>query len=801
MRRWAGLTTALAVAAVGAAGCAAGPRIPTGPAPGMATPAYPVVPRPASIRAAADSFAPTRATAMVLPDGVDPRVRAAAGRLAARLRRVWDLPLPVRSESEADGAVSAGAAPAIHLGLDPGVTGEEAYRLVVGGDGVAITASGPAGLFYGLQTLDQLVPEVAPSHGGAGGGRSMAGVVIQDAPRFPYRGLHLDVGRHFFGVPFLKEYLDAMAAYKLNTFHWHLTEDQGWRLEIRGYPRLTEVGGCRDETMVARNFDPYVGDGERYCGWYTQAEAREIVAYARERFITVIPEIEMPGHSVAALAAYPELACTPGPFQVRTTWGVSEDIYCPGEATFSFLEDVLTQVMDIFPGPYIHIGGDEAPKARWEASDLAQRVIEREGLADEHQLQSWFIGRIERFLNDHGRRLIGWDEILEGGLPPEATVMSWRGTAGGIEAAEQGHDVVMTPNSHLYLDYYQADPDHEPLAGGGFIPLERVYSYEPVPEELSADAARHVLGAQGNVWTEYMPTGDRVEYMAYPRALALAEVVWSPASARDWDGFLARLPRQLQRLQGLNVNYRMPDVMGIGTDRLTLGDEVTVQLRAPVPGSVIRYTLDGRAPTPESPAYTAPLTVRVDSGAVTVAARVYAGDRDGDVLRSTYRRTTLAPALDLPADALEAGVLRERMDGGFRSVAQLDRVAPVDRAVASAIAIPESLVADSVDASFGLRFTGYLRVPEGAVYTFHLSSDDGSAVFIDHARVVDNDGLHGMVERTGQVALAPGLHRFELRFFEAGGGQGLELKVGVGAAAPGPVPADWLCHYPRALTP
>jgi len=319
--------------------------------------------------------------------------------------------------------------------------------------------------------------------------------------------------------------------------------------------------------MVGRNFDPFVGDGERYCGFYTKDEVREVVAYAAERFVTVIPEIEMPGHSLAALAAYPTLSCGGGPFEVGTRWGVYEDIYCPSEATFAFLEDVLDEVLELFPSEYIHIGGDEAPKSTWEASALAQSVIRREGLENEDELQSHFIRRIEGFLNARGRKLIGWDEILDGGLAPDATVMSWRGMVGGIAAARQGHDVIMTPTSHVYFDFYQGDRANEPLAIGGFSPLEHVYTFEPVPDELTAEEATHVLGGQANVWTEYMATTDHVEYMAYPRAIALAEVLWSPQDLRDWSSFVARLPKELEHLDRLGVNYRSPDLTGLERDQ------------------------------------------------------------------------------------------------------------------------------------------------------------------------------------------------------------------------------------------
>ncbi len=436
----------------------------------------------------------------------------------------------------------------------------EGYRLNVTSDAVTVEAKTPAGLFYGLQTLTQLL------FGDHTSGWSVPVVQIVDAPRFAYRGMHLDVGRHFFPVAFVKKYIDLLAMYKMNKFHWHLTEDQGWRIEIKKYPKLTEIGAYRQETVMGKNFErfdrPYVGDGKPHGGFYTQAEVREVVAYARARYIDVIPEIEMPGHATAALAAYPEFACTDGPFDVPTTWGIFEDVFCPKEETFQFLEDVLTEVIALFPSQYIHIGGDEVPKVRWQESEVAQEVISREGLADEDELQSYFIKRIESFLQAQGRRLIGWDEILEGGLAPDATVMSWRGMEGGIEAARQGHDVIMTPTSHCYFDYYQADPEQEPLAIRGLTPLEKVYSFEPVPEMLSAEDAEHILGAQGNVWTEYMATTDYVEYMVFPRMLALSEVVWSPPDLRNWEGFVQRLPDHLRHLDALGVNYRQPEVVG-----------------------------------------------------------------------------------------------------------------------------------------------------------------------------------------------------------------------------------------------
>ncbi len=672
----------------------------------------------------------------------------------------------------------------IRVSVVPGdsVYGRESYRLTVEATGVAVRAPGTAGRFYALVTLQQLV-DASPG--------AVPAITIDDAPRFPWRGLHLDVGRHFQPASFVMRYIDLMARFKLNTFHWHLTEDQGWRVPIAKYPRLTEVGGCRSETMLEKNFSPYVGDGVAHCGAYTKAEIREVVAYAAARQVTVVPEIEMPGHAVAALAAYPELACTPGPFSVRTTWGVDDNILCPSERTFAFLEDVLTEVMELFPSRYIHIGGDEAPKVRWRESALAQEVIRREGLKDEHELQSWFIRRIEAFLNRHGRRLVGWDEILEGGLAPNATVMSWRGTAGGIAAARAGRDVVMTPNSHLYLDYYQGDPRFEPLAIGGLLPLERVYSYEPIPEELGPAEATHILGAQGNVWTEYLKTPAAVEYMAYPRAIALAEVAWSPRASRDWAGFSARLPHALRALDRSGVNYRLPHVSGLEADVLTLEPVARVTLDVPLAGAAIHYTLDGSDPTRASPRYSGPIEVPVSAEGTRVTARAFTPEgRTSPPRAAMFRRTSYREAERLEVAALATGLSYEYHEARVRSVRGLDSLAPLRRGTVDRVARR----GDERAELFGIRFTGFLVVPEDALYEFSLTSDDGSTMEVGGQVVVDNDGFHGADERTGMVALRAGAHPVTIRFFQGEGGVALDLRVRRAGGAWGIVPSDWWRH-------
>jgi hexosaminidase len=441
--------------------------------------------------------------------------------------------------------------------------GAEGYHLEVAPGRVTLRAPELAGLFYGVQTIRQLLPaDIFREAKATGVTWSMPAVVIEDQPRFRWRGGHLDVSRHFMPKEFVKKYIDLLALHKMNSFHWHLTEDQGWRIEIRKYPRLTEVGAWRKETLVGRyESDPLkrVFDGRRHGGFYTQEDVREIVAYAAARHVNVVPEIEMPGHVQAAIAAYPWLGVTGDSLDVWTLWGVSENILNPTDSTVAFMQDVLTEVLELFPGRFIHVGGDEAPKTQWKASPTVQARIRALGLKDEHEMQSWFIRQMDEFLTKKGRRLIGWDEILEGGLAPNATVMSWRGTAGGIAAARAGHDVVMAPTSHTYLDYYQsADQANEPLAIGGFVPLDTVYAFEPTAG-LSAEDAKRVLGAQGQLWSEYLPGPKQVEYMAFPRMAALAEVTWTPAARRDFGDFTTRLPVHLRRLGILDVNYRPLD--------------------------------------------------------------------------------------------------------------------------------------------------------------------------------------------------------------------------------------------------
>ncbi|MGM0376121.1 MAG: glycoside hydrolase family 20 protein [Bacteroidota bacterium] len=512
--------------------------------------------------------------------------------------------------------------------IDHGQLGKEGYQLDVTQEGIAIQANDPQGIFYGMQSLFQTLTPIRTNEA-----LNVPAMEVLDYPRFEWRGMMLDVSRHFFSPEAVKQFIDLMATYKMNKFHWHLVDDPGWRIEIKKYPKLTEVGAWRvDYTDMPWSERPPAqgGDTATYGGYYTQEQIKEIVAYAQERNITIVPEIELPGHSVAALAAYPQYSCTGEPQFVITGGDYPEDVqtaYCPGkEKTFTFLQNILIEVMDLFPSEYIHVGGDEVDKSQWEKCDLCQERIEEEGLDDEDGLQSYMIRRMEKFLSNHGRKLIGWDEILEGGLAPGATVMSWRGESGGIKAARMDHDVVMTPGSPCYFDHYQAGPEGEPLAFGGMNTLKDVYDYDPIPSQLEEEKAKHVLGAQGNVWTEYIPTLSHLEYMILPRMTALSEVVWSPAGKKDWEAYNRRLR---------SWHFRMYDHKGFnyseGNSKVIIKPvseegRLMVELRTELIDAGIVYTLDGSEPTSESKHYTEP--IEIEQSTTLKASTV----RNGEVL-------------------------------------------------------------------------------------------------------------------------------------------------------------------------
>lgn len=554
---------------------------------------YQVIPMPHEIVAAQGSpFVLKSGVKILYPEG-NAQMQRNAELLAEYLKTATGKDFAVEAGTEGKNAI------VLALGVDN--KNPEAYELKVAGEGVTVKGATEAGVFYGIQTLRKSLPVAV------GANISLPAVDIKDAPRFAYRGAHFDTSRHFFTVDEVKTYIDMLALHNMNRMHWHFTEDQGWRIEIKKYPKLTEIGSKRSETVIGKNSGKY--DGVPHEGFYTQEEAKEIVKYAAERFITVIPEIDIPGHMQAALASYPELGCTGGPYEVWKMWGVSEDVLCIGnDQSLKFLEDVFAELIEIFPSEYIHIGGDECPKVRWAQCPKCQARIKQLGLKSdakhtkEERLQSYVISHVEKFLNEHGRQIIGWDEILEGGLAPNATVMSWRGEGGGIEAAKQHHDVIMTPNTYLYFDYYQSkDTDNEPLAIGGYLPVERVYSYEPMPKSLTPDEQKYIKGVQANLWTEYIPTFSHAQYMVLPRWAALAEVQWSAPEKKDYANFLSRLPRLIQWYDAEGYNYakHVFDVTAEFTPNTTDGTlDITLNTLDDAP---IHYTLDGSEPTAASP--------------------------------------------------------------------------------------------------------------------------------------------------------------------------------------------------------
>lgn len=690
-------------------------------------PSVNIVPRPVAVKPSAGSFVLNGQTQIL---AVDRESRKTAGLLNDFLLKQNGLHLRIGVDRpKRENFISFSQAGSRDLP-------KEGYRLVIGAKSIRVIGQ-PAGLFYGMQTLAQLLPlGLQPTI-------ELPDLDITDYPRFGYRGVLLDVGRHFFSVTYLKKLLDLAAQYKINRFHWHLTDDEGWRIEIKKYPRLTDVSS----------------HGE----YYTQEQVKDIVAYAQARFITVVPEIEMPGHSGAAVTAYPQLACT---------HGALANVLCPKEETFTFLQNVLSEVMALFPGRYVHIGGDEVQKDGWRQSPEAQAIMKREGLKDEDQLQSYFVRRMERFLTTKGKRTIGWDEILEGGLAPNAIVMSWRGEAGGIEAARQKHKVIMSPSDYCYFDYNQGDLKREPASIGGFIPLEKVYGYDPIPKELQGNEREYVLGAQGNVWTEYISTPEYLEYMLFPRLLALSEVVWSPKAGNVYGDFRRRLAFQFDRLDKQDVHFRIPEPDGLKDFYTTTDDHAVVELSSLIPAAQIYYTLDGSPPTDNSTRYQSPLQIPLqpDQKSILNLVVVTPGGRRSVVYGATFLRRSYRDAIRF--DAKQPGLTFALYEGKFTSAQSVGQGTPAARGIASSFDLQQfGRVFD-----YGISFDGYLTVPSDDFYQFAVESDDGSVLEIDDEVVVDNDGNHASRVLTGHIPLRQGVHKFKLRYFQSQGGAMLRVS-------------------------
>lgn len=650
-----------------------------------------VIPKPLQMERLPGSFAITAAARIAVPAN-DPEFENIGHFLSDRLRTGFGIDLAVSMNPPVESQQLI-----ILQRSDKTDLGPEGYELTVSPAAVSISAPETSGLYYGVQSLFQLLPPEAYGRGGMAAGPAVLPCVrIEDKPRFPWRGMLLDCSRHFFPKEFIKSFIDILALHKMNTFHWHLTDDQGWRLEIKKFPRLTEYGAWRvDREDKPWNSRPPQQPGEKagYGGFYTRDDVREILAYAKQRRVAVVPEIEMPGHCLSALASYPQLSCSGGPFTVPPggVWPI-KDVFCAGnEETFDFLEDILGEVVDLFPDEYIHIGGDEVDKSTWKACPKCQARMKAEGLKNEEELQSWFIRRIERFLNSRGKKLLGWDEILEGGLAPNAAVMSWRGTEGGIAAARSGHTVIMTPTSHCYFDYYQGDPELEPPAIGGFLPLRKVYEFEPVPSELDGQQADFVIGAQANLWTEYIATPSHAHYMTVPRIAAMAEAGWTAKDNCDWNDFLGRMAGQFRRYDRMGINYaRSVYAVKIAPALDARTNELRVSMKSESFRPVIRYTLDGTPPTAESEIYGKPLNLNQST---VIKAGVFAsGKLQGPVSETRFRSHQalgLAPRLEFPfsprydgggpiglTDGLRAG--KSTTDGRWQGFEKDDLAAVID---------------------------------------------------------------------------------------------------------------------------
>ncbi len=713
-----------------------------------------IIPKPQSVKRGDGKFRFSRKTKIVATDEAGVKT---AGILNDILVRNYGFRLSVTNKIQRKNSIVIES----RLSGNRPIAGD-LYLLSVSPEYISI-AGKEAEMFYAIQTLVQILPVELKSVA------TIPALDIFDRPRFSYRGMHLDVGRHFMPVEFVKKYIDLMSQYKFNYFHWHLTEDQGWRIEIKKYPKLTEIGSKRPETVKDKNLQPYIGDGVAHEGFYTQEQIKDVVAYAKARYITVVPEIELPGHSSAALAAYPELGCKADyKYKVQTTWGIFKEVYCPTERTFSFLEDVLTEVIGLFPdSPYIHIGGDEVLKDMWKESPEVKELMVREGLKDEHEVQSYFIRRMEKFINSKGKKIIGWDEILEGGLAPNATVMSWRGIKGGVEAAKAKHDVIMTPADYVYFDYGQGDPAYEPINIGNYLTLEKVYGFNPVPKELTSDEAKYIIGGQGNVWTEYMQTPEKVEYMAFPRMLALAESLWSTPENKNYGDFSKRLAAHFPRLDKQNVNYRIPEPTGLKNTVLGANDTAHVDLGSGLEDAKIYYTIDGSNPSVGAKQYDKAFDLDVkQNGRVDVKTIIILpSGRKSSVYTATYlRREYLEPA---PAMADK----RPGVTFGFSMLSPGEGNPLVASGETKMIGLQQFAKIYDLKLPFSVSFDGYLNVPSDGMYEFQVESSRDAAIYIDGIEVVNSFAMHmrDVLVQQNVLPLKGGLHKIGMRFASNGG--------------------------------
>lgn len=720
-----------------------------------------IVPKPKSIRPADGEFVINNQTILVAHAGGD---RKMAGVLNSYLQDSFGLKLKVVKASKSR---SNAIWLTVMTGDRPLMAGE--YQINSSRRGAHVSAVSEETLFFGLQTLLQLIRKNNK------GEVTIPAVGITDSPRFPYRGMHLDVSRHFMPVEFVKKYIDVMSQYKFNYFHWHLTDDQGWRIEIKKYPKLTEIGSKRSESHLGLYSTIFKGDGIPVEGFYTQEQIKDVVAYAKARYITVVPEIELPGHASAALAAYTEFGCKADyKYEVKKTWGIFKEVFCPTDATFKFLEDVLDETIKLFPdSPYIHIGGDEVLKDHWKESAFVQELKAKENLKDEHEVQSYFIRRIEKFINSKGKRIIGWDEILEGGLAPNATVMSWRGTKGGVEAAKSKHDVIMTPTDFCYFDYGQGDPAYEPLNIGGYLPLEKVYSFDPVPKELDDTQAKYIIGGQANIWTEYLKTPSAVEYMAFPRMLALSEVLWSQPEGKNFADFSKRLDAHFLRLSKQFVNYRIPEPQGLRNTIVGADGQVTIDLK-PITGATIYYTLDGILPTRKNLLYEKPITLKLQPNQkVELKLYVVGHGVTSATYSAIYWRRDWLPALQ--PSGKTAGV-NYSLYVPSNAYAQ-DTVAQTGET--KSIGLQQFAQRIDPKQTFGVTFEGYINIAKDEVYDFQIDSTWNRSLSIDGQILIDEAGSKDRAIKSAVIPLKAGWHKIAVHYDHREGDMFFRVRYGI----------------------
>lgn len=733
---------------------------------------YPLIPYPQELTARQGEFVVGRNTNIVSANVFANEVK----QLQQLMTTFLGYKLPVSARVGASSIV---------LVQDNAVKGEEEYELDITPSRITLRARTGAGIFRGIQTLTQLVPLAGHPANEKLKTIAFPAAAIKDHPVYDYRGMHLDVARHFFSVKYVKKFLDVMALYKMNKFHWHLTDDQGWRIEIKKYPLLTEKGAWRtynnqDSVCIEKSKDnPDMAlDQEHviqrtgqtlYGGYYTQAEIKDVIAYAAARHIEIIPEIDMPGHMMAAIKAYPFLTC-----DSENGWGKTFSTpICPcEETTFKFAEDIFTEIAALFPSKYIHLGADEVEKTSWAKSPACAAVMKANNLKTVEELQSYFVKRMEKFFNSKGKKLIGWDEILEGGVSPTAVVMYWRSWVpkAPVEAAKNGNRVIMTPGNPLYFD---GIPDRNSISN--------VYHFDPVPKGLTAAEAANILGAQANIWTEWIPSEKRADYMYMPRMTALAEVLWT--HQQRYDHYLERLTSSYALLDRMGVNYRLPDLDGFAGDNVFV-DKGTLQVIKPLANMAVHYTTDGSIPTLQSPLLEGALTI-TQPETIKLSAFSPTGTR-GDIYTLKYRQQHyLKP---VAAAAMQAGLQLGIYEGAFKSATKIKAKADTVVTVTN-VAIPEEL--GKGGKPFGAKLDGFIEVPATGIYSFYLTCDDGGILYIGDEEVVNNDGWHAPVQKSGQVALEKGLHPMRVDFVEGGGGYTLKLEYSVNGGKIQPVPDSW----------